>query len=601
MKSAFSSLSNQLSAELASLALEMNIISPEQFNDAQKHSNETHQDIYKIIQADGLINESELIKKLGERYGISSHEEFNVKTVDNKFPRKYCSQNFLLPIENKNDKLLIALAAPSSLNSLKNLSVLVGSKAEAIFVPFSKLKSKLINFEKFENIDDGVKIIDASKKTVKSQTTIVDHHSNPKMGLENTETIAVDNLKKFDKSSKSVKALTGDVISGVSEIFDSAIVQKISDIHIEQHKNEARIRFRRNGALFSPEEFQSFVSKNFLAIVSRIKILSGLDIAERRLPQDGGANYISQKNNTDVDLRISIVPTSFGERVVIRILNKSSLSLDINSLGFSDNQQVIFQRSIEAPQGLVLVTGPTGSGKSTTLYGAINHLNNNDVNILTAEDPVEYSISGIGQVQVREEIGLTFASALRSFLRQDPEIILVGEIRDAETADIATKAALTGHLVLSTLHTNSAVGAITRLINMGLPRYLVSNALTCVVAQRLVRISCNDCIRPYRPNELEEISKNPLFDINQRHLLKKSDGCQKCLGTGFVSRKAVHEVLNISFGIKALINMDASEQDIVELAKKEGYVPMIERSRDFVYQGLTTIDEILRVVPIESS
>ena len=601
MKSAFYSIYNQLSAELASLALELNIISADQFIQAQKHSKETHQDIYSIIQADGLINENEFIKKLADRYGFNSNKEFDTKLVDNKFPKKYCVQNFLLPVEDKNNKFLIALAAPSSLNSLKNLSVLVGAKAEAIFVPFSKLKNELLNFEKLGIVNDGINQNESVKKSNESLNPSINSNLTSKTGSVDHSLNHENDSKKYEKNTKVVKSLTGDVISGINEIFDSAITQKISDIHFEQHKNEARVRFRRNGALFTPEEFQPFVSKNFLAIVSRIKILSGLDIAERRLPQDGGANYISQKNQIDVDLRISIVPTSFGERVVIRILNKSSLSLDINSLGFSDGQRAIFQKSIEAPQGLVLVTGPTGSGKSTTLYGAINHLNKNDVNILTAEDPVEYSISGIGQVQVREEIGLTFASALRSFLRQDPEIILVGEIRDAETADIATKAALTGHLVLSTLHTNSAVGAITRLINMGLPRYLVSNALTCVVAQRLVRINCKNCIRPYRPNELDEISNNPLFDVNLRHLLKKSDGCQKCLGTGFVSRMAVHEVLNISFGIKALINKDSSEQDIVEFAKKEGYLPMIDRSRDLVYEGLTTIDEILRVVPVETS
>jgi type II secretory ATPase GspE/PulE/Tfp pilus assembly ATPase PilB-like protein len=350
-----------------------------------------------------------------------------------------------------------------------------------------------------------------------------------------------------------------------------------------------------------PAEFQGFVTKNLPAIISRIKIIAGLDIAERRLPQDGGANYVSIRNKTDVDLRISIIPTSFGERAVLRILNKASLSLDIDALGFSEEQKTVFKKNIESPQGLVLVTGPTGSGKSTTLYGAINYLNKEDVNILTAEDPVEYSINGIGQVQIRDDIGLTFASALRSFLRQDPEIILVGEIRDAETADIATKAALTGHLVLSTLHTNSAVGAITRLINMGLPRYLVSNALSCVVAQRLLRINCPNCSRPYRPSEIEEVAQYPLFDPTLRIHLKRGDGCPSCNQSGFVSRKAVHEVLDISFAVKSLINKDASEQEIIACAQKEGFIAMIDRARDYIYSGQTTIEEVLRTIPMDAT
>ena len=234
------------------------------------------------------------------------------------------------------------------------------------------------------------------------------------------------------------------------------------------------------------------IKKNYNAVIARIKILANLDIAERRLPQDGKISYTAE-DDTEVDFRISILPTSLGERIVIRILNSSSLAVTIGAIGFTKKQEKEFIAAVSSPQGMVLVTGPTGSGKSTTLYGAMNYLNEPDVNILTAEDPVEYTMAGISQVQIREEIGLTFADALRSFLRQDPEIILVGEIRDGETADIASKAALTGHLVLSTLHTNSAVGAISRLINMGLPAYLVSSAVTAVVAQRLIRVNCESC------------------------------------------------------------------------------------------------------------
>ncbi len=599
-----------IAQELASLVLELDLISAEQFSVAQKHSKETQEDVYDVLLADGLFDESIFIQKLSERYGLSVIEDISISSVDEKFPKKYCIQNFLLPITSSDNpsQFIIGIAGPSSLNSLKNLSVLVGKKAQAIFIPLTVLRSGIRSFEvpgsnapkitqqpvnlANSNFVDGGDLIAPASVSVK-EAKLSKALNNP------SKQIAKDSLGGSDK--KAIKNLSGDVITGVNEIFDMAIEQKVSDIHIEQHKDIARIRFRRNGAMYLPGEFQGFVTKNLPAIISRIKIIAGLDIAERRLPQDGGANYVSVRNKTDVDLRISIIPTSFGERAVLRILNKASLSLDIDALGFSDQQKTVFKKNVESPQGLVLVTGPTGSGKSTTLYGAINYLNKEDVNILTAEDPVEYSINGIGQVQIRDDIGLTFASALRSFLRQDPEIILVGEIRDAETADIATKAALTGHLVLSTLHTNSAVGAITRLINMGLPRYLVSNALSCVVAQRLLRINCPHCSRPYRPNEIEDVAQYPLFDPGLRIQLKRGDGCPSCNQSGFISRKAVHEVLDISFSIKSLINKDASEQEIIATAQKEGFVAMIDRAKDYIYSGQTTIEEVLRTIPMDAT
>jgi type IV pilus assembly protein PilB len=299
-------------------------------------------------------------------------------------------------------------------------------------------------------------------------------------------------------------------------------------------------------------------------------------------------------------LRVSIIPMATGERAVLRILNKASLSVDIESLGFSEQQLSVFMRAIDSPQGLVLVTGPTGSGKSTTLYGAINHLNQDDVNILTAEDPIEYTLSGVGQVQMKDEIGLTFAAALRSFLRQDPEIILVGEIRDGETADIATKAALTGHLVLSTLHTNSSIGAITRLVNMGLPKYLVSNALSCIVAQRLIRTNCPMCKTSRNFDKNDPLLKRSIF----KHLLDRQEffgvGCDHCNMTGFSARRAVHEVLEVDLELKSMINRDASEIDMVKYARENGFSTMLERGLDFVHSGETTLEELLRIVPLEA-
>ena len=402
--------------------------------------------------------------------------------------------------------------------------------------------------------------------------------------------------KKPSITKKPVAEISGDVVSVVDEILSEAVMNGTSDVHIEIFKDIAQIRFRNGGTLLIQSQYKVFIAKNYNAVVARIKILANLDIAERRLPQDGKISYTA-KDGTEVDFRISILPTSLGERIVIRILNSSSLAVTIGAIGFTKKQENEFIAAVSSPQGMVLVTGPTGSGKSTTLYGAMNYLNEPDVNILTAEDPVEYTMAGISQVQIREEIGLTFAGALRSFLRQDPEIILVGEIRDGETADIASKAALTGHLVLSTLHTNSAVGAISRLINMGLPGYLVSSAVTAIVAQRLIRVNCENCKIEIDKNnaEIKEFIKN--YNIKESASLMKGEGCDDCNGTGYKGRKGVHEVLTITPDIEEAITEKKSEQEMVEIAKKGTFTSLADAAVRFVEDGTLSVEEYLRVIP----
>ena len=597
---AISALSD-ISRELALQALDLGLLEAEKYAAVKNTSLAYGEDIFSQLVAEKAIDEHVLLEKLSRKYGRPYVVDFKPYEPTGKFPRKYCTQNGLLPLVlDGSDVVSIGIAAPGSLNALKNFNLLAGARAAAYFIPFTQLKRDILEFEAFQ---EGTVAAGDSAVYVSSQTSTDTNFAQPtarrtplKVVKPVDEEEGEDNLGQADGDAG---ISSSDVIKGLNEIFDRAIDQDVSDIHIERFRNEARIRFRKNGSLFVPKDLQAFVSKNYAAVISRIKIIAGLDIAERRLPQDGGANVTSTKSKTDVDLRISIIPTSFGERAVLRILRKSSLSLDIHALGFSHDQEIIFKRAIESPQGLVLVTGPTGSGKSTTLYGAINYLNKDDVNILTVEDPVEYTIKGISQVQIREEIGLTFASALRSFLRQDPEIVLVGEIRDQLTADIATKAALTGHLVMSTLHTNSAIGAITRLINMGLPRYLVSNALTCVVAQRLIRVNCKHCEDSYQDADIEAIRSSPLFPRLDTKRLRKGRGCDKCNMTGFSSRKAVHEVLELTPAIKAMIDADKSENEIFDFASKHGFVPMIERGLEFVMSGETSFEELLRSVPVD--
>ena len=620
---------------------------------------------------DELLNKNEfkienLLSKLSKKYAVKS--ELNPEPMlpeIKKFPLKYCLQNAIIPIGESQKEIEFGICIPNSLNVLKNLSIMIGKKTSAKFIPpeyifeailqkhihtkANVIKSDLIEDKKIvksnndqpqeielgldvmeENLshkkeeiidlealgkNDKVKneeILDMSELTKdlskrEKSATMIPETEPPviELNLPDEENKVIEEKKdnqinkKVEKETEQIIAdITGDVVSVVDKMLSEAVVNGTSDIHIEIFKDIAQIRFRNGGTLLVQKQYKAFIEKNYNAVIARIKILANLDIAERRLPQDGKISYIA-KDDTEVDFRISILPTSLGERVVIRILNSSSLAVSIKAIGFTTKQEKEFTSAVSAPQGMVLVTGPTGSGKSTTLYGAMNFLNEPDVNILTAEDPVEYTMAGISQVQIREEIGLTFANALRSFLRQDPEIILVGEIRDAETADIASKAALTGHLVLSTLHTNSAVGAISRLINMGLPAYLVSSALTAIVAQRLVRVNCESCkIEIKKDNaEIEDFIKR--YNISATAKLMKGEGCKVCNQTGYKGRKGVHEILTISPEIEAAITENKSDQEIIEIAKKNSFISLAESSVRFVEDGTLSVEEYLRVIPLD--
>jgi type IV pilus assembly protein PilB len=621
---------------------------------------------------DELLNKNEfkienLLSKLSKKYAVKS--ELNPEPIlpeIKKFPLKYCLQNAIIPIGESQKEIEFGICIPNSLNVLKNLSIMLGKKTSAKFIPpeyifeailqkhihtkanviksdliedkkivksnndqpqeielgldvmeenLSHKKEEIIDLEALGKNDEKVKneeILDMSEltkdlsKREKSATMILETEPPViELNLPDEENKVIEEKKdnqinkKVEKETEQIIAdITGDVVSVVDKMLSEAVVNGTSDIHIEIFKDIAQIRFRNGGTLLVQKQYKAFIEKNYNAVIARIKILANLDIAERRLPQDGKISYIA-KDDTEVDFRISILPTSLGERVVIRILNSSSLAVSIKAIGFTTKQEKEFTSAVSAPQGMVLVTGPTGSGKSTTLYGAMNFLNEPDVNILTAEDPVEYTMAGISQVQIREEIGLTFANALRSFLRQDPEIILVGEIRDAETADIASKAALTGHLVLSTLHTNSAVGAISRLINMGLPAYLVSSALTAIVAQRLVRVNCESCkIEIKKDNaEIEDFIKS--YNISATAKLMKGEGCKVCNQTGYKGRKGVHEILTISPEIEAAITENKSDQEIIEIAKKNSFISLAESSVRFVEDGTLSVEEYLRVIPLD--
>ena len=646
--------------ELGFLIKDFDLVEKKLYESELSNAKNRGDSIYDVLLKKNTFKIEDLLSKLSKKYALKS--ELNPEPIlpeIKKFPLKYCLQNAIIPIGDSAKEIEFGICIPNSLNVLKNLSIMIGKKTSAKFIPpdyifesilqkhihtkADVLKSELIEEEKTstkdshqsKKIDLGLEemeeklvhkdeeILDLEalgKNDKKEQNEDIldmselskDTSKRKKSATKNPETeLPVIELNLLDEERKVTKGkklklvkendeiaadITGGVVSVVDQILSEAVMNGTSDIHIEIFKDIAQIRFRSGGTLLVQNQYKSFIAKNYNAVIARIKILANLDIAERRLPQDGKISYIA-KDDTEVDFRISILPTSLGERVVIRILNSSSLAVTISAIGFTKKQEKEFTSAISVPQGMVLVTGPTGSGKSTTLYGAMNFLNEPDVNILTAEDPVEYTMAGISQVQIRDEIGLTFANALRSFLRQDPEIILVGEIRDSETADIASKAALTGHLVLSTLHTNSAVGAISRLINMGLPAYLVSSALSAIVAQRLVRVNCENCKIQIDKDNSEIKDFINTFNINPSAKLMKGEGCKDCNQTGYKGRKGVHEILTISPEIEAAITENKSDQEILEIAKKNSFVSLAESSVRFVEDGTLSVEEYLRVIP----
>jgi type IV pilus assembly protein PilB len=397
--------------------------------------------------------------------------------------------------------------------------------------------------------------------------------------------------KPIPEASEEVDDKDGkQVIGFVNDLIIKAINQGASDIHIEMYKDMATARYREDGVLKEQAPIKEFLFDHYAAVTTRIKIMASLDISERRLPQDG-AITMHLPEGRDVDLRVSILPTVFGERVVMRILDRDGISFDLDKLGFPPKEYADVISAFEASQGMVLVTGPTGSGKSTTLYGALKRLNKPGVNILTAEDPVEFTIDGVGQVQIRDDIGLTFASALRSFLRQDPEIILVGEIRDKETADISIKAALTGHLVLSTLHANDSISTVVRLINMGIPGYLIGAALTLVIAQRLARKICLAC-KCVDDRDHRAILINLGFSQEETEsaVLHHGAGCEKCNHTGYKGRQGIYEVLKISDELRMAI-VSEDRRGLRQIAEKDGFRSMQKIGRQMVLDGLLTVEE----------
>lgn len=598
-----------MAAKLGQILINSNIISEEQLKQAlnlqKKEGGRLGTNLVKL----GYITEEKLVTFLSKQYGVpainlSEHkiDASVIKLIPYEMARKY----LIIPIARVGATLTIAMADPSNVFAIDDVKFMTGYNVEVVV----SSESSIMNAINTHYSRGGDGLLSTSKTT--SQIIQAKDYTLSDEEAENSSTISIDeaptvDVEEFDKivgsaldtidvvedreDSEVIKEVEAPIVKLVNGIFINAIKAGASDIHIEPYENSLRVRYRIDGVMHTT---MSLPTKIKNALTSRIKIMSKLDIAERRLPQDGRIK-LKLGRNREIDFRVSTLPTLFGEKTVLRILDKSNLQIDLTKLGFEKKQLDDFMEAIEKPYGMVLVTGPTGSGKTTTLYSALNHLNKPGTNIMTAEDPVEYNFMGINQVQVKEEIGLTFAAALRSFLRQDPDIIMVGEIRDFETAEIAVKAALTGHLVLSTLHTNDAPSTVSRLLNMGIEPFLVSSSVILILAQRLARKICLQC------KEEEKVSPQALvkigFSEEEANSIKcyRGKGCSACNNTGYKGRIALYEVMPISDEIRELILEGASANEIKKTAIRLGMKTLRMSGLTKVKEGITSIEEVLRV------
>jgi type IV pilus assembly protein PilB len=558
---------------IGELLLREKLISPEQLQNAVDEQKKSGGRLGYNLTKLGYISEKDLTVFLSKQYGIPTvdltSQEIDTDIVK-LIPEDVAQKYQVIPVSRTGATLVVAMADPSNIFAIDDIKFLTGYNVEPLVASDAAIKA-----------------------------AIEEHYeANDMMGLEGVltefdeeEMEVVHEEDEIDMSDLKKAVEDAPVVKLVNLILTDAIKKGASDIHIEPYEKSFRVRYRVDGVL---QEMMKPPLKLKNAIVSRIKIMSQLDIAERRLPQDGRIKLKMGKNK-EMDYRVSVLPTLFGEKVVLRLLDKSNLQLDMTKLGFDKQPLKHFLEAIHRPWGMVLVTGPTGSGKTTTLYSALSELNKVSENISTAEDPVEFNLMGINQVQMHEDIGLNFAASLRSFLRQDPDIIMVGEIRDYETAEIAIKAALTGHMVLSTLHTNDAPSTINRMLNMGIEPFLVSSSTNLILAQRLSRKICTEC------KEKIDISEKALVDLGvapseaKKMACYKGKGCATCGGTGYKGRIALYEVMPFSEGIKELVLNGASTAEIKKHAISEGMMSLRMSGITKVGEGVTTIEEILRV------
>ncbi|MCH7667320.1 MAG: type IV-A pilus assembly ATPase PilB [Acidobacteria bacterium] len=526
----------------------------------------------------GFLEDDELVEFLSQRYGVPAInlaeveiDETIIKIIPPDVSRKYT----ILPVSKAGARLTIAMVDPTNVFAMDDIKFMTGYNVEPVVASEAALREAI---DKYYGSTHSIEL----KKVMEDITD-----------TDDTDVEVLDEDDDIDLAELEQQSEEAPVVRLVNIILTDAIKRGASDIHIEPYEKEYRVRYRIDGILY---EMMRPPIKLREAITSRVKIMAKLDIAEKRLPQDGRIKIKTKLGNKykDLDYRVSVLPAIFGEKIVLRLLDKDNLMLDMTKLGFEAESLRRFEQAIFRPYGMVLVTGPTGSGKTNTLYSALQRINTPEVNIMTAEDPVEFNLTGINQVQMKEQIGLNFAATLRSFLRQDPDIVLVGEIRDFETAEVAIKAAMTGHLVLSTLHTNDAPSSINRLMNMGIEPFLVASSVHMIVAQRLVRRICSSCKEPFEvPNQALTTLGFKKDEIKSLQLFR-GRGCDLCSGTGYKGRVGLYEVMDIDEQVRDLILTGASAYELREKAHDAGMISLRMSGLQKIRDGVTTLDEVMR-------
>lgn len=554
---------------LGQILVEDGIISEKELSESLKTQSKSHLPLGQIIQKKGIAGETDILRALSKLHNIEFYEKIefeNHEEVYNLVPYKLIQKSKMIPFQvYDNNTVRVAITDPTDLHPMDDVRMFLrGFNVDFVLAPEPEI----------------IRVIHSHfDKTAANTKEMMDEMVDGELGF--------DDLGSEDELDLSNEA---PIIKMVNVILSQAVSARASDIHIEPFEKSLVVRYRVDGILHKvlspPKAYQA-------GIISRIKIMSNLNIAENRLPQDGRIKL--KLTGKDIDIRVSTIPCQYGERVVMRLLNKTDQKYSITTMGITGEMLETFKKLIYQPHGIILVTGPTGSGKSTTLYSALSELNSPERNIITCEDPVEYQFDGISQMQMQEKIGLTFATGLRAILRQDPDVVMVGEIRDEETARIAIQASLTGHLVFSTLHTNDAASAVTRLVDMGIEPYMITSTVLGFLAQRLVRVICKNCKKPYKPSEKEleslEMSPDELID----GVLYRGEGCSTCMGTGYKGRMGIYELLVLNNQIKAEILRGSDSNAIFEISVKTGFKTMRAYGKQKIIEGFTTPDEVLRV------
>ena len=594
-----------MSAKLGEILVRENLISPQHLREALDYQREHGGRLGFNLVKLGLVSDDMITAVLSRQYGIPSVnlELFQIDSqVLHLIPQEVAQKYSVLPLSRVGASLTLAMVDPTNVFAMDDVKFMTGLNVEPVVVAEASIQhaiSKYYGTSKEIELSPAVDEVVVDAAVTKGANGGITHADLVSLDtidfdVDRAEDVEVlDDNEEIDLSTLSRISEDAPVVRLVNVLLVDALRRGASDIHVEPYEKELRIRFRIDGVLY---DVMRPPLKMRDALISRVKIMAKLDISEKRLPQDGRIKIKVKVDarSRELDFRVSTLPTLFGEKVVLRLLDKDNLMLDMTKLGFEPESLVKFQRNISKPYGMVLVTGPTGSGKTNTLYSALQSLNTIQTNIMTAEDPVEFNLMGINQVQMKEQIGLNFAAALRAFLRQDPNIILVGEIRDFETAEIAIKAALTGHLVLSTLHTNDAPSTISRLMNMGIEPFLVATSVNLIQAQRLIRRICKDCKRehPTPPEALVEVG----FSAEDAKALKtyKGKGCSTCNNTGYKGRVGLYEVMEVNDDIRELILIGASSLELRKKAIEDGMITLRESGLHKIRAGITTLEEVVR-------